>query len=259
MKKILLSVSMVAFVVALTIGATGAFFSDTETSTGNTFTAGAIDLQIDSTQHYNGNTCTEVGTGVFQWQGNSAYPVVGSTCGGTWALKDLVPTADKFFNFADVKPGDSGEDTVSLHVINNDAWLCASVANLANNDNGLTEPESAVDSTDGVGNGELQNSLTWTVWRDDGSGGGVAGDNIQNGTEPTLASGAPTNGTLAVYDSTTATGALAAGSTGYLGVAWSLPSATGNEVQTDSLTGDISFYTVQSRNNASFTCASLNN
>lgn len=45
-KRILLSVSMIAFVGALVVGATGAFFSDTETSTGNTFTAGAIDLQV---------------------------------------------------------------------------------------------------------------------------------------------------------------------------------------------------------------------
>lgn len=37
---------------------TSAFFSDTETSTGNTFTAGAIDLKIDHTrQTYNGDEC----------------------------------------------------------------------------------------------------------------------------------------------------------------------------------------------------------
>ena len=39
-------------------GATQAFFSDTETSTGNIFTAGQIDLKIDHTlATYNGNTC----------------------------------------------------------------------------------------------------------------------------------------------------------------------------------------------------------
>ena len=53
MKKILLSMSMIAVVAVVAIGATGAFFSDTETSTGNTFTAGAIDLTVDSEQHYN--------------------------------------------------------------------------------------------------------------------------------------------------------------------------------------------------------------
>ena len=51
MKKILLSLGMIVFVGGLIIGATGAFFSDTETSTGNTFAAGAIDLKIDNTSY----------------------------------------------------------------------------------------------------------------------------------------------------------------------------------------------------------------
>jgi len=44
----------------LVYGATQAFFSDTETSTGNTFTAGEIDLKIDHTlASYNGNDCSK--------------------------------------------------------------------------------------------------------------------------------------------------------------------------------------------------------
>ena len=45
--RILLSVASITAAVALVIGATFAFFSDTETSTGNTFTAGALDLKIN--------------------------------------------------------------------------------------------------------------------------------------------------------------------------------------------------------------------
>jgi len=47
MKKIIISLSIMAMVAGIVIGATGAFFSDTETSTGNTFTAGTIDIAID--------------------------------------------------------------------------------------------------------------------------------------------------------------------------------------------------------------------
>ena len=47
MKKILLSLSVVAAVAVVVVGATTAFFSDTETSTGNTFTAGELDLLVD--------------------------------------------------------------------------------------------------------------------------------------------------------------------------------------------------------------------
>lgn len=46
MKKILMSVLTVALVSAAVFGATRAYFSDTETSTGNTFTAGSLNLQI---------------------------------------------------------------------------------------------------------------------------------------------------------------------------------------------------------------------
>ncbi len=223
MKKILISVSIIAGVAAIAIGATTAFFSDTETSTGNIFTAGAIDLQIDSNATYNGQLVS----------------------GATWGLKDLVPTSDKFFNFADIKPGDSGENTISLHVFNNDAWVCAEVSGLTNADNSTTEPESSAPGQ--TSGGDLQNAMVWTIWRDDG-------DNVLETAETILASGHPVNGVLPIYDSTTGTGALVGDSAAYLGVEWSLPLATGNEVQTDSLTGDISFNVVQARNNDGFRC-----
>jgi len=58
MKKIILSLSGIAVVAALVIASTGALFSDTETSTGNIFTAGSIDLKVDHTkQTYNGVDC----------------------------------------------------------------------------------------------------------------------------------------------------------------------------------------------------------
>ncbi len=46
MKKILISVSIIAAAAAVVVGATTAYFSDTETSTGNTFTAGTIDITM---------------------------------------------------------------------------------------------------------------------------------------------------------------------------------------------------------------------
>ncbi len=47
MKKILISLSIVGAVAAIAIGATTAYFSDTETSTGNTFSAGTIDIAVN--------------------------------------------------------------------------------------------------------------------------------------------------------------------------------------------------------------------
>lgn len=58
MKKILLSVGMIALVAGVVWGVTGAFYNDQETSNGNIFVAGSIDLKVDhSKQTYNGVDC----------------------------------------------------------------------------------------------------------------------------------------------------------------------------------------------------------
>lgn len=108
---------MIVFAAAIVAGGTGAFFSDTETSTGNVFTAGAIDLTVDSEAHYNGmicvpNTTTTENLTDYYWQPEGEgtlqpyYPAQGSPCFGTWEATDL--GAQTFFNYDDVKPGDEG-------------------------------------------------------------------------------------------------------------------------------------------------------
>lgn len=58
MKKILISAGTIAVVAALAVGGTIAFYNDSETSHGNIFTAGSIDLKVDHTaQTYNGVDC----------------------------------------------------------------------------------------------------------------------------------------------------------------------------------------------------------
>ena len=57
-KQIIMSVSVIAAVAAVAVGGTMALFSDTETSNGNIFTAGSIDLKVDHTYaSYNGQEC----------------------------------------------------------------------------------------------------------------------------------------------------------------------------------------------------------
>ena len=51
-EKILLSISMITVVAVVAIGATGVLLRHRD-PTGNTFTAGAIDLGVDNTSHYN--------------------------------------------------------------------------------------------------------------------------------------------------------------------------------------------------------------
>jgi len=270
---------MIVFVGAVVIGATGAFFSDTETSTGNTFTAGAIDLTIDNTSYYNGQFSTST----------------------SWIQKDL-ESGDWFFNFSDLKPGDWGEDTISLHVSNNDSYLCADVTLTSDNDNGLTEPEgNDGDVTPGpTGQGELANAVNFVWWADDGDNVLEDGENVLPGG-PLGVLGIDQPMTIALSDSQGNIwgdpGALPGDSNRYVGKAWCFgdfaltpvaqdnegytgdtdnPAGTNgpnvrssgiscngaqidNKTQTDSMTADVSFRAVQSRNNGAFVCnASLN-
>jgi predicted ribosomally synthesized peptide with SipW-like signal peptide len=267
-RKILMSLGAIVFVVALSITATGAFFSDSETSTGNTLTAGAIDLKIDNSSYVTSTT-----TGLLV-----ASPKT------TWTIRDL--TVEKFFDFEDVKPGDIGEDTISLHVDDNDSYLCADVTLTSNEDNTVVEPEIEAGDNASSTVGELAGRINFTWWADDGDNVFESDEvALPGGPLGALAVGATTTVTLA--DSTTniwtgVGGPVPGASTRYIGKAWcygtltpapvaqdfattSSPlvrgtgftcngAAEGNIGQTDSLTADISFRAVQSRNNASFQC-----
>lgn len=255
------SMSLVAS-VALITGATFAFFSDEETSTGNVFAAGEIDLEIDNTSYLNGvhNEAT------------------------SWGLKDL--ESELFFNFLDMKPGDEGEDTVSFHINDNDAWLCVDIDITENDDNGLTDPEETDgDNSGGPGQGELASALEFVFWDDDGDN--VLEDDetvITQGTADAVLGGvtwplADSNGSVFDPSSLSNGGALIGEQTYFIGKAWCFGDLTLNKVaagegvnptvasgvscdgsnvdnttQTDSLSGDITFRAVQWRNNESFVC-----
>jgi hypothetical protein len=174
-------------------------------------------------------------------------------------------------------------------VNNNNAYLCANVTLTSNDDNGLTEPEALVDSTDGPGNGELASAVNFVWWADDG-------DNVLENNEVVLDQGPI--GTLGLNGSTTIPladsahniwtgggGPAPANTTLYIGKAWCFGTLTltplpqdgmgsssprtpanstggihcdgtllGNSTQTDSLTADVSFSAVQARNNDAFLC-----
>ena len=273
MKKILLSIAIIALVGAVVIGGTTAIFSDTEVSTGNTFTAGAIDLTVDNESYYNG-----------------AF-----NAGTSWLQKDL-DKDNLFFNFQDLKPGDNGEDTISLHVNNNDSYLCADVTLTSNTDNGSTEPEKNDEDPYTAGEGELADNVHFIWWADDG-------DNVLEDGEHPLPSG--TLGSLGVNETATVAladsnsniwnydneaGPLLGDSVRYIGKAWCFGnldiqastylqdgygygeneeqgaggpnvrkvvcdgSGEDNSTQTDGLTADIGFRAIQSRNNEKFVC-----
>ena len=281
MKKILISLGTILLLggAAAAVSYTGAFFNDTETSANNTFTTGSIDLKVDSTSHYDGLVCQyNSNDKKYEWvaEGDTQRSdLIGTDCNGSWVLTDLGPT-NQFFNFADLKPGDSGENTLSLHVINNDALACAVINNMHDDDLSLTSPEyKAGDPSSGPDRGEVASQLHFFAWNDNGgtpNSGGVAGDNIWNGDEQQLFSNTEGPASDVLNGVAYQLGQLPAGDTSYIGIYWCYGditvgvhtlscdgSSVNNLSQTDRLTADISFYVEQQRNNDNFQCLTPTN
>lgn len=238
-KKILMSLIIISAVVGATFGATTAYFSDTETSTGNTFTAGSIDLKVDNTCHYKDGNCPDPGS--------------------NWQLTDLQDGVHKFFNFADIKPGDWGEDTISLHVYNNDAWGWMKIAMFEDYENGCTEPEAEVDTTcdnPGPSTGEIYQNMHFLIWMDDGDNIYEAGEKIlRDGESLSWCEVWQLDGDGACCENEPLEGSH----TYYLGIKWCFGTFDGNydcqgtnignEAQTDSIVMDVGFTVVQAQNN----------
>ncbi|OHA27370.1 MAG: hypothetical protein A3C06_04280 [Candidatus Taylorbacteria bacterium RIFCSPHIGHO2_02_FULL_46_13] len=190
MRRIITGLILIAGAAgAIATGMTGAFFSDTETSTGNVFTAGAIDLLVDNESYYNGNVCAENhNAGVndpnyWTWQGTAPYPVPDTPCSTSFEPSNLDGLL--FFNFLDLKPDDEGEDTISIDV-QNDAWICMDLTLTSDDDNSSTEPElEDGDAQEDAGNawdGELAGEINFFWWADDGDNVYEEGENqITNG------------------------------------------------------------------------------
>lgn len=269
--KIAGSIAVITLVAISAVMVTRAYFSDTEVSRGNKLQAGAIDLKVDNTSYYNGEL-------------NSA---------SSWQLANLDdgngPSGDGqylFFNFADLKPGDWGEDTISLHVTSNESWLCADVTLTNNDENDLTSAEARLQDT--TVSGELVEEINFVWWADDG-------DNVLETDETVIQQAnlgaAPLNIPVPVIlaDSTkniwnVEGGPVSGNTTKYIGKAWCYGALTlaprqpgdnsplgpvensgilcdnknvSNLSQTDSAKLDVAFTAIQARHEGTFTCPKL--
>lgn len=221
-KKLFMSVGMLVFAAAVVAGGTGAFFTDTETSAGNTFAAGSVDVSVGQFGH------NYTGGGVAPDQ-----PTFTTFENGTR------------FTLSDLKPLDTGEITFAAENNANPAYVCTTVEASGNAENDRLDPE--VDAGDNTPNiGELQDFLSFKYGTETGTLSEIAGMmyfGSGNGVE--------TNGTEAgsleycfgEYDES---GACV------------LSSDDDNVAQTDSVDIDLTFQAVQTRNNENFSCADLN-
>ncbi len=271
MARTILSLMSIVAVASTVVMGTNAFFSDTELATGNTFAAGEIDLKIDNESYYNGAVSD----------------------GTSWELADLNdgqgPGPDGqyfFFNFLDLKPGDEGEDTISLHVDTNPAWACMEVSVRDFDDNDCNEPESVDgDLTCGDGEGELQEEVNFVWWADDGDNVLEVGENVFYGPQTLAGLDLSVPLSDSSGDGLLSDEPLSPDETYYIGKAWCFGdlglaavaqdnlgntggngplvrgsgitcdgSALDNTTQTDSVVGDIKFTALQARNTGDFMC-----
>ncbi len=203
MQRIIFSLALILTAIGVLVGATMAYFTDGEESKANAFIAGAIDLKIDNESYYNGLFSSET----------------------SWDEDNLDGNDFKFFDFGDLKPGDYGEDTISLHVDTNDSFLCADVTLTSNDDNDQTEPESLED-VNGMESGELADLVEFMWWADDGDNvlendediitQGTLGELQIGESFPLVLADSQTN----IWSTTTAGGPIVGDTTYYIGKAW---------------------------------------
>ncbi len=239
--------------ITLIIGVVVALFvamRSTQT-VGSTFATGSgtggIELQIDNQTFYNGVLQPQL----------------------SWNLKDFKPKQDNFFSFGDIKPGDTGTTTISVHIKKNDAFVCLDFVNLKDVENGHNEPEGLVD---GDNQGELSEELEFFAWHDDGDNIFEAGEKPLFGTSSQSADKVLKGQSYALADSTHGP-AIKKNETHYIGINWCAgdlsvnvatakiscdANAMGNEAQTDSMTLDVLLRAVPSKQQSWFSCVKEN-
>ncbi|MFD1645257.1 choice-of-anchor W domain-containing protein [Haloarchaeobius litoreus] len=234
---------------------TTALFNDREGFFGNTLTAGSLDLLLDYKATYDGPdgnvvlgqvpTPAEEQAWEDQFGGEIDY------CSEDGQALLINGTEIPVFELHDVKPGDSGEVTVSLHICDNPAWVTMSGSMYDNLENGQTEPELADEGDDVDGVGELADLIEVTMWYDPNC------NNVLDDGEVVLFEGSMADAFTALEAgigldgdaSTPEFDPVPGASTYCIGFYWELPVEVGNEVQTDSVSFDLVFDAEQSRHN----------
>ncbi|SDG02745.1 SipW-cognate class signal peptide [Halorubrum xinjiangense] len=187
---------------------TTAYFNDTESFEGNQLTAGQLDLLVDWQQTYDfgegdtfvsahpdhdgdGEQSVDIDGEVFTY---SDFPDESDedSNGANLPVLDcdnIPPLSEAYFNvdpvtgeemetlvqFSDVKPGDSGEITFSLHLCDNPGYIWMQAGNVSESGGAFTEPESLVDPEN---LGDLGDAIEARLWYDEDC------DNVYDGAEP---------------------------------------------------------------------------
>mgnify|MGYP000377404016 CR=1 FL=1 len=220
---------------------TGALFSDQESFANNELTAGELDLTV----HYESSLDQD---GVSTDSTTESGTIDGNP-------------AERSYQVADLKPGDSGSIEFCFSVVDNPAFMRVQGELTENAENGQTDPEADVDHSGGdpgEGNGELADAIDATLrYCTDGNEPAEEEEVISRGSLSNVLSGlrigAPLDGAGNVNSAerTPLQAQSNSESTAEPCVCleWNVPTDVGNEIQTDSVGFELSFIAEQSRHN----------
>ena len=189
---------------------TTAYFSDTETFEGNSITAGELDLLVDWQQTYNFGDGTTFVNAHPDHDGDGEQSIEADNDDGQIKYSDFLESDDPDSNgeniptlncdnippiseadfredpvtgdpmttlvqLSDVKPGDKGEVTFSLHLCDNPGYVWIQADNVSESEGVDTDSELAVDTPDG---GDLAQFIDTKIWYD------ADCDNVRDAAEP---------------------------------------------------------------------------
>ena len=196
-RKVLAGIGAVGLASAGSGLGTSAFFSDEETFTENSLTAGELDLLVDWQQTYDfgeglsfvnahpdhdgdGEQSIEV-DGVVQAYSDFPDDTDPESNGAnipTLDCSNIPPLSEAAFGtdpvtgepmatlmqFADLKPGDSGEVTFSLHLCDNPGYIWMQAGNVTESGGAHPDPEAVVDPENLP---DLASAIEATLWYDE--------------------------------------------------------------------------------------------
>ena len=189
---------------------TTAFFSDSETFDDNTLTAGELDLLVDWQQTYDFGEGQTFISAHPDHDGDGEQSIAADNDAGQLRYSDFPDEEDEDSNGAnlpvldcenippleeadfgtdpvtgqemetlvqlsDVKPGDSGEITFSLHLCDNPGYVWMQADNVSESGGVHTEPEMLVDAENLP---DLADAIEATLWYDEDC------DNVYDGADP---------------------------------------------------------------------------
>jgi predicted ribosomally synthesized peptide with SipW-like signal peptide len=177
---------------------TSAYFSDREEFAGNSLVAGELDLLVDWQQHYRMNGETTFVNAHPDHDGDGEQSIAADNDAGQVKYSDFLdpedpdsdgenipvlncenipPISEASFGtdpttgeaqetlvqLGDVKPGDEGEITFSLHLCDNPGYVWMQAGNVSESEGVDTDPELAVDD---VASGDLARNIEAKLWYD---------------------------------------------------------------------------------------------